>query len=60
VPVPGTAYTVSGPCTGLAADERIVRSYPMEAHCLCGEMIGLAAQGARWVHTGRKPGEPLG
>jgi hypothetical protein len=62
-PRPGTIYSVGGINTGLKADPRLPRDYPMEAFCLgCGEMIRLenwlpVGAGGDWQHTGRKPGE---
>jgi hypothetical protein len=62
-PRPGTIYSVGGINTGLKADPRLPRDYPMEAFCLrCGGMIRLESfmpVGAvgDWQHTGRRPGE---
>jgi hypothetical protein len=58
MPADGTAYTVDGPLTGRPADLRLMRSYPCEALCSCGEMIRCdSLQAAGWSHTGRKPAE---
>ena len=62
-PRPGTIYSVAGQNTGLRADPRLPRDYPMEAFCAgCDEIVRLESfmpigAAGRWRHTGRKPGE---
>lgn len=64
VPQRGTAYSVEGSNTGLPADLLSPFDYPVEALCRCGEMIrceqwlSIGGRG-EWVHTGRKPGDPV-
>jgi hypothetical protein len=65
VPQPGSAYSMGGANTGLPADLRWSAHYPVEAICLCGEMIRCErdlrlspGDPGDWVHLGRKPGEP--
>lgn len=55
-PLPGTAYTIGGPCDNHRFDERLVRAYPATAHCTCGEMLHRVL-GGEWEHAGRMPGE---
>lgn len=60
-PIPDTAYTADGPYVNRrVTHERLMRAYPMEAHCAgdgCEQMIRREAPGAPWEHTGRLPGE---
>lgn len=63
VPQEGSAYSAGEqPNTGQPASLLNPHHYPIEGICVtCGEVIRcerLLQSG--WVHTGRKPGDPIG
>jgi hypothetical protein len=59
----GSAYSMAGPNTGLPADLRKPRHYPVEGLCaICHEVVRrekMAPEQLDWLHTGRKPGDPV-
>lgn len=67
VPKPDTIYSVKGSNAGRPANLGMTGHFPVTAHCaICGEIIqrerylrlSLGDPGD-WLHTGRKPGEPV-
>lgn len=58
-PLPGTAVTIGGPRHLRPFDERLMRAFPGEGLCTCGQVVRRDAHDLGWEHTGRMPGDSI-